>query len=72
MLEKIKAGMEAELQKQGIKAEITFCRTDMFSVLVDDATQFEKAKRILAGLAVATFDSEDRDDECGHVAYYRF
>lgn len=72
MLEKIQAGMEAELKNQGITAEITFCRTDIFSVLVDDGGQFEKAKRILAGLKVAMFDSEDHDEECGHVAYYRF
>lgn len=72
MMKMIEAKFAAELQKHGITAEITFCRTDMFSVLVDDAAQFEKAKRILAGIPLAVFDGEDRDEECGHVAYYRF
>lgn len=60
------------LQAYGVSAEITFCRTDMFSVLVDDASQLETAKAVISQVHGVAFDSEDRDPECGSVAYFRF
>lgn len=72
MLKNIKNQFAAELKKQGITAEVTFCRTDMFSILVDDAEQFEIAKSIISRVPGVSFDGEDRDDECGNVAFYRF
>jgi hypothetical protein len=71
-LKQIQTQMQAALKKSGVTAEITFCREDMFSVLVDDAEQFAKAKRIIALMESATFDSEDMDPECGNIAYYTF
>jgi len=60
------------LLAHGICAEIAFCRTDTFSVLVDDQIQFRKAKDVMAFVGNVKFDSEDRDDDCGHIAYYMF
>lgn len=70
MLETIKAQMEQALAADGITAEVTFCRSNMLSVLVDDEAQFERAKRIMS--RAATLESEDRDPEFGFIAYYLF
>jgi hypothetical protein len=70
--QKLQNMMASALLANGISAEITFCRANMFSVLVDNAQQFESAKGVLARVANAKFDSEDRDEECGHIAYYTF
>jgi hypothetical protein len=64
--------MAAKLDLEGITAEVTFCREDMFSILVEDAAQFEKAKALFALVPTARFDSEVQDDEVGHVAYYSY
>lgn len=64
--------MVRALQSNGVSAEITFCRANMFSVLVDDQAQFEKAKATMALVSNAKFDSEDMDPECGNIAYYTF
>lgn len=72
MLEHVKKMMEAKLAIDGIAAEITFCRSDVFSVLVDDDVQFERLKALLHKIPTATFDSEDRDPEIGNIAYYRY
>lgn len=68
----IQEQMERQLRRHGISAEITFFRVDGFSVLVDDSASFERAKAIFAALPSVRFESEDRDDELGHVAYYQF
>lgn len=72
MLQNIQTMMAAKLRKDGINAEVTFCRDDMFSILVEDAAQFEKAKALFAAVASVRFDSEDRDPELGNIAYYYF
>jgi hypothetical protein len=71
-LNQIQAQMASALLARGVSAEITFINACMFSVLVDDAAQFEAAKEIMAQVRAATFDSQDVDPECGSIAYYRF
>lgn len=71
-IKQIQRNMAAALLANGVSAEITFCRADMFSVLVDDGSQFEKAKDVMARVSNAKLDSEDRDEECGNIAYYTF
>lgn len=69
--------MAAMLKTAGIAAEVTFCevafcRQQMVSILVADAAQLERVKVILARMPSVRFDSEDHDEECGHIAYYFF
>lgn len=64
--------MTAKLKKDGITAEVTFCRADMFSILVEDLAQFERVKAIFAQVSSVQFDSEDRDAEVGNIAFYSF
>lgn len=71
-MEKIQQMMARALEAHDIKADFTFCRRDMVSVAVEDATQFADAKRILSFVPGLKFDSETSDDECGHFAYYTF
>lgn len=68
----VKKLMEAKLCKDGIDAEITFCRDNMFSVLVEDNAQFDRLKVLFGNIPTAFYDSEDRDPEIGNIAYYRF
>lgn len=72
MLDELKTMMAAKLRKDGITAEVTFCRSDMFSILVEDAAQFKRVKAIFAAVPSVRFDSEDSDEEIGHIAYYHF
>lgn len=72
MITDVKNLMAAKLRKDGINAEVTFCRDDMFSVLVEDAAQFKKVKAIFAAVPTVRFDSEETDKEIGHIAYYYF
>lgn len=72
MLDAVKKMMEAKLRKDGIAAEITFCRIDMFSILVEDNRQFDRMKVLLGNIPTAFYDSEDRDPEIGNIAFYRF
>lgn len=72
MLKMIAARMESEFKKHGITAEITFISASSFSLLVEDAAQFQAAKKIVAMLNTVQFESEVADDECGHFAYYNF
>jgi hypothetical protein len=72
MLDDVKKLMEAKLDKDGIAAEITFCRKDMFSVLVEDGGQFDRLKVLFGNMPSAFYDSEDRDPEIGNIAFYRF
>ncbi|MYM70516.1 hypothetical protein GTP45_27440 [Pseudoduganella sp. FT55W] len=72
MLNLIQERMAAALKKDGVTAEITFINAGMFSVLVDGAAAFAKAKAIMAAVPGVRFDSEDQDEECGNVAYYFF
>jgi hypothetical protein len=71
MLNEIQNMMAAKLRKDGIAAEVTFCRDDMFSILVEDAAQFQQAKAIFDQVPTVRFDSEDCDEEIGHIAYYK-
>jgi hypothetical protein len=68
----VKKMMEAKLRRDGIAAEITFCRDDMFSVLVEDGGQFDRLKMLFGNIPSAVYDSEDRDPEIGNIAFYRF
>lgn len=70
MLTDIQNMMAAKLRKDGIVSEITFIRDNMFSVMVDDFEQFERAKAIFAQVKTVRFDSEDCDPELGCIAYY--
>lgn len=72
MLQIIQNKFADELKRNGIEAEVTFFRSDMFSILVDQTEQFERAKTIVGAIPTVAFDSEAGDEECGHVAYYRF
>ncbi len=72
MMKAIQDKFTAELNTHGITAEVTFCRSDMFSILVDDVAQFERAKKIVTAIPAVAFDSESRDVECGNVAFFRF
>ena len=72
MLADVKKMMEAKLSKDGIAAEITFCRSDMFSVLVEDDAQFDRLKVLFGNMPTAFYDSEDRDPEIGNIAFYHF
>lgn len=72
MLKRIQERMAATLKREGVTAEITFINAGMFSVLVDGAEAFTKAKAIMATVPGVRFDSEDHDEECGNVAYYLF
>lgn len=72
MIAAIQTKFAAEFKRNGIEAEVTFCRADMFSILVDQVEQFERAKAIVAAIPTVAFDSEDRDAELGNVAFYRF
>jgi len=70
MLNTIKAKIEAQLAREGVAAEITFCRKDMLSAFCEDAVQFCKAKGILS--QAAEYDSEDCDPKIGFFAYFAF
>jgi hypothetical protein len=72
MLKTIQTQMAAALAKRGIVAEVTFCRVDMVSVLVEGTEQFEAMKRVIAQVPTLAFDSEDRDPICGHIAFFKF
>jgi hypothetical protein len=72
MIENLQDIMVAKLRKDGISAEVTFCRDDMFSILVEDSAQFVKAKALFAQVGNVRFDSEVRNEEIGNIAYYRF
>lgn len=71
MLDSIKFKMEATFANEGIIAEVTFARSDMFSIFCEDATNYAKAKELMAK-ANQVFDGESCDDEIGFVAYYTF
>jgi len=72
-IKQIESKFAAQLARDGVTAEITFCHANMFSLCVMAADQFAKAKQILAKLGNAKFDSEDcSDPECGFFAYYQF
>ena len=64
--------MTAKLKKDGITAEVTFCRVDMFSILVEDLAQFERVKAIFSQVPSVQYDSQDQDDEVGYIAFYSF
>lgn len=72
LLNQIKAKFEAQLQRQGVTAELTFINGSAFSLFCEDAAQFVKAKQILDGVNNATYESEDCDPEIGFFAYYSF
>ena len=70
MIKTIANKMEQALKCNGITAEITFCRGNMFSVFCENAADFLKAKNILS--MSAKFDSEDCDPEVGFFGYFAF
>jgi hypothetical protein len=71
-IKEIENNFQQALLKDGVMAEVTFCRDNMFSVLVDSIEEFIKAKGIISIVSGAIFDGEDCDPECGNIAYYKF
>ena len=71
-LKQIQVQMAKALEKHGITAEITFCRTNMLSVFVEAPKQYADAKAVMAQVTALTFDSEDVEPGMGSVAFYTF
>lgn len=70
---KIEAQMAAALLREGVEAEVTLCRLDMFSVLTSARRQHDAAKAVFSQVGSVSLDSEDvSDEELGFIAYYRF
>jgi len=69
----IEMKMARALLVEGVQAQVTLCRMDLFSVLTLERAAHDKAKAIFATVGGVALDSEDdTDQECGFFLYYRF
>lgn len=70
-LKAIAAQMEQTFSAEGIHVEVTFCRTDMFSIACLNETDLTRARAVLSRVSNARLDDIEIDGECGAFAYYR-